>query len=353
MIDCFHRIRSLFKLGVKVHLHAFEYGRPHSQTLENMCSSVTYYRRDTSLKKHFSLYPYSVISRKSDKLIEDLKKDDFPILFDGIQTTICIDNKIFEKRKKAVRIHNIEPEYYLTLAGYEKNPLKKLYYSLEALKLRRYETILKRADYLLTVSIVDHDYYDRKFHNSVLIPSSHPYDNTDIMEGKGDYILYHGDLSVNENIAVSRFLISKIFSKIPFRCIIAGKDPPKSLTRKITRHNNIKLVSNPDNDTMSNLIRNAQINILPTMAANGLKLKLLISLYCGRHCLVNSTTINGSGLYSLCHVADSDEKMIKKITELIDLPFPREMIEERKKLLTRNHDNITNAVKLIGLFFPD
>ena len=68
---------------------------------------------------------------------------------------------------------------------------------------------------------------------------------------------------------------------------------------------------------------------------------------------MNSTTINGSGLYSLCHIADTGEKMVQKINGLIEKPFTREMIEERKKILVRNHDNEVNAIKLIGLLFPD
>ncbi len=103
---------------------------------------------------------------------------------------------------------------------------------------------------------------------------------------------------------------------------------------------------------MDKLIRNAHINVIPTMAANGLKLKLLISLYCGRHCVVNSTTINGSGLYSLCHIADTEEKLVQKINSLMGKPFTEEMIEERRKILIKNHDNKVNARRLITLLFP-
>lgn len=353
MIDSFHRIRSLSNAGVKIHLHAFEYGRSHSKELESLCSSVNYYPRDTSFLRHISFLPYSVISRRSDKLTEDLLKDEFPVLFDGIQTTLSLNDPALSKRIKAVRIHNIEPYYYRSLARYEKKLNRKLYYFLESRKLERYEKILKNSDFLLTVSFVDHDYYNRKLHNSIIIPSSHPYDKVDIIAGKGDFILYHGDLSVNENIAVSEFLIKKVFSKIGYRCIIAGKNPPASLAAKVSRYENISLIPDPDNERMHNLIRDAHINILPTMATNGLKLKLLISLYSGRHCIVNSTTINGSGLYSLCHIVDTAVKMILKINSLMDQPFSDDMIEERKKILANNYDNISNSSKLMALFFPD
>jgi hypothetical protein len=224
---------------------------------------------------------------------------------------------------------------------------------LEAAKLRKYESILSGSDYLATVSIVDHDHYNRRFKNSVLIPSSHQYDNIVCKPGSGDFILYHADLSVNENVAVAEYLISKVFSRMPVHCIIAGRKPPARIVSDISHHDNIKLIPDPSTDTMDELIRNAHINVIPTMAANGLKLKLLISLYCGRHCVVNSTTINGSGLYSLCHIADSGEKMVHKINSLMEKPFTEEMIEERSKILVKNHDNNVNALKLISLLFPE
>jgi len=353
MIDCYYRIRSLHIAGIKIHLHAYEYGRSHSKEIEAFCSSVNYYPRDISSKRQFSLLPYSVVSRRSDQLLTNLLKDVYPILFDGIQTTIFLDDPALAERTKAVRIHNIEPRYYNTLARYEKNIARKLYYFIEALRLWKYEKILKKSQYLMTVSIVDHEYYNSRFHNSVLIPSSHPYDSVGCTEGTGDFVLYHGDLSVNENVAVAGFLISKVFSKIHFPCIIAGKKPPENLKTIISKYANIKLIPDPDTETMDNLIRNAHINVIPTMAANGLKLKLLISLYCGRYCVVNSTTINGSGLYSLCHIADTGEKMVQKITDLMGKPFTQEMIEERRKVLAKNHDNKVNAARLIRLLFPE
>ena len=173
MIDCYHRIRSLKNSGIKIHLHAYEYGRPPSKELEELCSSVVYYPRIISFKQHFSFLPYSVISRNSKQLLEDLLKDDFPILFDGIQTTIFLANPLLAGRKKVVRIHNTEPHYYLTLAQYEKNLLKKAYYIMEAIKLSRYE-ILRKSDHLLTLSFVDQDYYNSRFHNSILLASFHP-----------------------------------------------------------------------------------------------------------------------------------------------------------------------------------
>ncbi len=133
---------------------------------------------------------------------------------------------ILSGRKKFVRVHNIEHLYYSTLARFEKNPARKLFYGIESLRLKQYEKILKHADILLTVSDTDQEYFESLYHNAELIPSFHPFEQIESPEGTGDYIIYHGDLSVNENIMVAEYLITKIFSKLPYKCVIAGKNPP-------------------------------------------------------------------------------------------------------------------------------
>jgi hypothetical protein len=45
--------------------------------------------------------------------------------------------------------------------------------------------------------------------------------------------------------------------------------------------------------------------------------------------------------------------MVQKITGLMGKPFTQEMIEERRKILVKNHDNKVNATKLIDLLFPE
>ncbi len=47
---------------------------------------------------------------------------------------------------------------------------------------------------------------------------------------------------------------------------------------------------------MTELIREAQINILPSFNTTGIKIKLLNAIFNGRHCLVNPAAIAGTGL---------------------------------------------------------
>jgi hypothetical protein len=353
MIDTFYRIRALHDSGIKIHLHCFEYGRKHSKVLESLCETTNYYFRETGILRQFSKIPYIVFSRQSETLLNNLIKNDYPILFDGLHSTYYIDHPKISNRKKLVRLHNIEHKYYQALAKNETNLLKKFYFQLESFKLKDYERVLSNADYILPISESDHEYFSSEFNNSVYLSPFHPFYELKSLPGIGDYIIYHGDMSVTENSVVADSLILNVFSKIPYQCIIAGKDPPEFIKKHAFRFPNIKVISDPDNELMERLIVNAQINILPALSVNGFKLKLLMALYAGRHCIVNSVVVVNSSIGALCHIAESNEDMIVNIQQLMKKPFTRELIRERQKIFSDKFDIRTNTGKLIKLVFGD
>ena len=86
---------------------------------------------------------------------------------------------------------------------------------------------------------------------------------------------------------------------------------------------------------LENLIINAQIQVLYTQQATGIKLKLLKSLYNGRHCIANNKILIGTELENVCHVVEKPEEWLAKIKELENTPFSSEEIEIRKKTLEK------------------
>jgi len=351
MIDTFYRIKSLNHLNVHIHLHCFEYGRPRSKELESLCKTVNYYKKRPGFFSHFTLLPFTVKSRRSEALLKNLQKDDLPVLFDGLFTTYYLGNPALAGRLKFIRAHNIEHRYLSSLSKYERNLIKKIYFKIESARLKRYERILRKSDRILAISPGDYEYFQNRYKKTELILPFHPCGKIESLKGTGDYCLYHSNLSVSENSAIAEFLISKVFSKVPFQCILAGKNPPDHLIRKTSQYSNIKIVSNPDNETIMGLIRNAQINILPVYAINGLKLKLLIALCNGRHCIANERMIRSTWLEELCHIADTPEEMISKINSLMKQPFTAESISMREKIIYRYYDNYINAKKLSSVIF--
>jgi glycosyltransferase involved in cell wall biosynthesis len=284
-------------------------------------------------------------------LIKNLIKDDYPILFDGLHTTYFINHPQLSHKIKIVRLHNIEHEYYNTLADYEKNLIKKAYFLLESIRLRSYEKVLKNADIVLSISETDQEHYYKMHYNSIFLAPFHPFLELESASGIGEYIIYHGDLSVNENSLIADSLISNVFSKVNYNCVIAGKNPPGYLQLHASAHKNISIVPNPDNDSMKKLIKDAQINLLPALRSNGFKLKLLMALFAGRHCIINTLATENSQIRGLVHIAESSEEIIKKLHILMNESFTVEMIHDRRRILSEYFDIRRNANKLIELIF--
>jgi glycosyl transferase family 1 len=353
MIDSYYRMKALNRLGIRIHLHCFQYGRLPSDELESLCETVNYYPRKSGFLHLFSSLPYIIATRQAKELLENLIKNDYPILFDGLHTTYLLNHPALTKRKKLMRAHNIEHYYYKTLSNYETFFLKKLYFRFESYKLKKYEKVLAIADSIFSISNNEQAYFENKYHNSVYVAPFHPFNEPECLPGFGKYILYHGDLSVNENIAVVNSLISEVFSKVSFPCIVAGKNPSKKLFAQVDLYPNIRIISNPDKSEMKNLIQNAHIHLIPAFATNGFKLKLLYALYSGRHCIINSSLEMANSLKNICHTANSNEEIIEKIQQLLHMEFTNGMISERKKPLTFNYSNILNAHKLIDNIFKE
>jgi len=346
VIDVFYRVKALSEAGVKVHLHCFEYGRGEQEIL-NRCHEVKYYKRDTSFGKQLSLTPFIVNSRKSEALVLDLLKDDYPILCEGLHTTAVLLDKRLRNRKVFVRAHNVEHDYYNGLAEVERCGWKRLFYHVEAWKLRRYEPVLKNAAGIFAISQKDADYFKQFYNNVTLVPGFSATDSVCSEMGRGEYVLYHGNLSVRENEDAAKWLIENVFAELDLHCIVSGLNPSDKLKKLVDTYTNVTLMANPDDAEMIDLLRQAQVNILVTNQPTGLKLKLLNALYNGRFCLVNSDMVKGTSLDTLCVVADEPKQMIAEIKRLMEEDFTEDDIEKRDAQMRQLYDNEANALKIV------
>lgn len=349
VIDIFYKIKALSECGVLVYLHCFEYDRPEAGELEKYCAKVFYYPRKKGIRYQVLSKPYIVITRDNIQLLNNLSSNDAPIIFEGLHTCYYLDHSLLSRHQRLVRTHNIEHEYYQNLYKAEHNLFKKIFFRMEACKLKRFEQVLKAASQLLCISPNDNYCFDLKYGHSHFIPAFHPFNEIKSKIGRGKYILFHGNLSVSENIRAVEYLIANVFSKITLPVIIAGKNPSDRLSQKIIQHAHIQLVANPENKQMEDLIQNAQISLLPTFQDSGLKLKLLASLFSGRYCIANTPMIHKTGLEHLCHQADTPKEMIEQINVLFYQDFTSEEIKKRKLILEDAFSNHLNALKIIRL----
>ncbi len=351
VIDVFHKIRCLNKEGIKVILHCFEYGnRKSSPELEKLCEKVYYYKRNTSFINQLSVLPYNVKSRISSELKQHLLQDNYPILFEVLHSCYLINDADFKNRIKLFRHSNIEHNYFLELAKAETSLLKKLYLKLEAFKLKRFEKQITNASCILSVSETDLQYFKNTYPQTptIYLPSFHPYDDVIIKQGKGEYILYHGNLSISENYIAANWLIDNVFSKISYSFIIAGLNPPQHLIDNIKLYPHIKLKQNCTEQEMQTIIEDAHIHCLYTHQTTGLKLKLVNVLFSGRYILANTNMLAGTDLAKSCQVCDTPATYISSINELMNQSFSIADLEERKKS-SLSMSNSTKTKTLIRL----
>ena len=349
VVDVFYRIKALAVLGVKIHLHCFQYGRENSKLLESICSAVHYYPRKRSPKYLFSKTPFIVDSRKNDKLLENLISKPYPILFEGLHTTAYLAEAELKGRLKIVRAHNVEHDYYKSLAKTEAIPWKKIFFKQEARKLANYEKVLKHADHILAISSKDEAYFSGKYGHTIKINPFHPIGELSLSDHNEKYAFYHGNLTVSENIEALRYLIQEVFSKMDVPLVVAGKDAERAVHKIAGKKANLRVFSNPDNKKMNELARKAAVHVLPTFQDTGFKIKLLYSLFTVPFVVVNSMMVSGTDLAPFCEIADTPREMAATITKLISAKVESEKLNARSEFLEAHYSNSRNAQKIISL----
>lgn len=351
VMDVFYKIKALHDAGVKIKLHCFEYGRKESDVLNQLCNGVFYYKREHSLRDFTSRTPYIVKTRKSSELLKNIAQDEAPILFEGLHTCYYLDHEELKNRVKAVRMHNVEWDYYRHLGKNESGMFRKFYFFTESVKLKSFEKVLAAADHLLPISKNDFDYLHKKFDSVTELPAFHPNEEVISTPGMGNYVLYHGNLAVVENNQAALFLVSKIFNDLNVKLIIAGSDPSSMLVDSVKKNRLVELRINPGEVEMMRLIRHAHINLLPTFQNTGTKLKLLNALFNGRFVVANSPMVENTGLEELCIVRDKAGEMKHAVEELMPVPFKDEDVALRKVILGKDYSNSANAEKLMKVLF--
>lgn len=351
VIVVFHQIRALYEQGVKVILHCFQYGERTPQAeLEKYCHEVHYYKRSRALWYHLSLLPFIMRTRQHRSLLKRLRKDQHPILFEGMHTAALVLDRRLRSRQKLVRMHNVEWQYYEGLSQSADDIFQKLYFFVESIKLQRIEPkVVLHADELLTLSGHDTAYYSAMKANTHYIAAFHPNKTVESISGRGKYMLFHGKLSVPDNDKSARWLIREVFSglDIPFK--IAGMEPSDDLKELAGRYDHIELVENPGEAQMENLIRDAQANILVSFQLSGVKLKLINALFRGRFCIVNDAMVKGTDLEQYCYVRNSARDLRQTVEAISNMPFEQSRVEARRHLLDTEYSNANNAQKLMSL----
>lgn len=346
--DMFYKIKFLSGLGIKIILHCFEYGRTRQKELERYCEQVYYYKRKVSFRWRL---PYIVSSRRSNELIKRLRDDNFPILLEGIHCTYYLFNRKLEGRTVWVRMHNLESEYYADLAKDTHHFFKSIYYRIESRLLKNYEKVLLPKANLLAINELEQKKLQQwNLNHLFLLPLFVEKMKITSQPGMGKFCFFHGNLSVPENENAVIFIVQELAAKMDHKFVIAGKNPT-SAVRKVCRRDNVKLIANPADSQLDQLLKDAQINIIPIFNNTGIKVKLVHSLFKGRFVLTTSSITGGGGLDELCTLARTADDFRNAVINLMNKEFPDTEILKRKNFLETYFDPEANAQKLSNLIF--
>jgi hypothetical protein len=348
-IDMYHKIVALRSIGKKIILHYFNYkNNRDAEDLKKYCEEINVYNRSSFLKSLFTLKPYIVSSRTAPELINRLKLDDYPVIIEGIHCTGIIPH-LNAKKKIVVRVHNNEAKYYKSLAISETNLFKKFYFFYESVLLNKYQKKLSSKFVYACISVIDEVFFRDNYHlwNTHFIPSFIPWQKILSKNGKGNYCLYHGNLSISENKKAALWLIKNILPKVDLPLIVAGKSAA-DVENILLDKKQVQFINDPSDAQLTELIQNAHINLVPSFNSTGVKLKLLHALIEGRFCISNNKGAAGSGIEDYVMQAESIDDWINAIRQKQSMDFSDEMIEERKKVLSL-YNNSLNAEKLMAL----
>lgn len=350
-IDMYYKIEALANIGYDIHLHYFDY-RPLRSVgnLQGICKTVHAYKRK---KGWFALpvtTPFIISSRINHQLIERLNKDEHPVLLEGLHCAGIIPY-VNNRKRVVVRMHNNEAAYYRYLAAAEKHLLKKLYYKRESRLLHKFQLQLNADVKLACLSATDLQQLQTTygFRQQSFVPCFVPWQRVNITEGRGNYCLYHGNMSVSENEEAALWLAENIFRFISVPLIIAGKGLSERLQKAVQDLQHIRLVADPSMAQIQELVAGAQVNVLPSLNRTGVKLKLLNALLNGRFCITNAAGVEGSDLDANVVVAASGAEWQDAVKRLMEADFTSQMIAERSRVLAV-YDNKKNAEKLSELW---
>lgn len=345
-IDVYYRVKALKEIGYEITLHCFEYGRGRPNELSELASKVVYYKRRKNPFAWLSRNPFIVQTRNPKELLKNLLKDDAPILFEGLHTTYFLGHSSLKERTKVVRTHNVEHDYYFMLAQ-QASGWKKWYYSSEAQKLERYEINLKFADLLLPIKQADFEYFSQYSTEIHLLPPC--FDQKEIVRTPTQpYLLFHGNLSVNENIEAVKWICKEIFDTLEAPLIVAGKDPDPAVV-ELSEKGFFELRSNPNEEEMNTLISNARIHLLYTNQSTGIKLKLINSLQTSGHVLVNPTMVEGTILDRYCTVCEQHFDWKHEIQKALNHELDDARFAMRNDLFSTKLSVVENCRKVTKL----
>lgn len=339
VIDVFYRVDSLLAEGVAIDLHVVAAAEPPAEPPPHWQSPLLrvfgYARRGRA--SALGRRPYIVASRDVPRLLPSLAAGAPAILYEGVHTTATLAHPRLGGHDQWVRVHNVEADYYAGLARSPAPLLDRVYFAVEARRLRGYERrVLAQADLLIPISRRDAPWCETLAPGRVLVQAG--YASPEVVEsrtGRGTYVLYHAGLHVADNADAAREVAGRVRDLADVELVVAGRSPSAALRDELASLPNVRLEADPSVERMHALISDAHVVLLESRHSAGFKLKLLESLARGRFVLANRHIVDGApGLRRGVVVRDDGHSWREALGELMRRDFTAEDLAERRALLS-------------------
>ena len=353
LIEIHHTIKHLHRQGVLIHLHCFSQSGPVKEAISQLspyCHSISIYPRKSRPSFKHWLLPFAISTRISDALVNELKKDQHPIFFEGLDGTYAAKQLAEGGRKLILRIHKAKHVHYLGLMRMEVNILQKLRFLALSLLWWKYESgIAAKMRLILTTNLIDKVRFEN-IHSTAKVKYLPVFTAFEIQQitGQGSSICYHADLSEIENEFAATWIIRCIASAIPERSfIIAGKNPSDRLKRIVNEYSNVRLLADPDDVQMNRIKAQVHIQLLSSFHRTGVNPSMIHALSASRFCVTNQKGSSVPEQESLFVVADNPILTILTIRKLFNTKWEHLESEKRKAIMEKLYDNEKNAMSLM------
>lgn len=337
---------SSVEAGVKEAYHHLEGYCKQVQFIKIPCESKKYGKNLLAIKSIFTNDPYSINWLKSDEMLAAIRTlnqaNDFDLVhFDTI--SLAPYAKEFDGIPKVLNHHNIESHMMLRRAEQQQNLARKLYFTIEGMKLLRYEKkVCPKFDLHLTCSLLDSARLAEivpalnitETPNGVDIGYFNPQPENEIEK----HLVFAGSLNWYPNRDAMHYFAREIWplvkNAVPdITMNVIGSSPSPELLELAEK--DARFIVHGYVDDVRPYLSSACIYVCPIRDGGGTKLKILDAFSMAMATVAHPTACEGIDVTDGKNIllASTPEEFASKIKRLINEPEMRKNISHQARQL--------------------
>jgi glycosyltransferase involved in cell wall biosynthesis len=354
LLDMWNRIQSLHSLGVTLDVIVTAKVKPSDSDrdeVEKLVRRLFICKRKSGRCGVFSMRPGHVAIR-TDLLRVKLEDQYDAVLMHTEFTSDILLNKTLKYKVAIVRVDNDEYSYHLQTAKAERSLLLKLYFVLEAFRIRRHTSrILSTTDMLWFISHDElgrykqhHDPHNRQ--RTAFVPAAIDLKLIGEFPLEGCQVLFVGNLLAPLNRQAVEWYVQNVHPRLNdvpgYKLAIVGSTGGKSsewLDGIIRPYANIATHFDPED--LSLFYKASAVFVNPMQNGAGVKLKTIEAVQRGLPVVSTKAGTEGSGLVDGLHYkcADTPSEFAARVREfLMDRESAREFVWRSQEFIGDQYD---------------